>query len=138
MKLSNDALFYMNTHANGTRYQGEATDKLEITWRLGRSATNCSNICNAVGDVLSFITIPAEQRTLGTYYDAAAPRKYTKVTLFNRGNDTVYVGNIFSASYPMFFPLVHVRSGHTGNYNATLYAKPAIYMSTVEPYLSIH
>ncbi len=130
--LDSDASQYLRKHAEGTRTQGVATNKIEATWRLGRTS-NTANLNNADGASLSVTTVAAEQSMLGSDYNASSPRKYTKTTLFDRSGDKVMMGNLYSAYYKINEPNLFVQSGTGGSYNSGS-NKQDVYPAIIEAY----
>jgi hypothetical protein len=126
--------YYLRKHATNSRREGPSRPRLEATWRLSRTAsTNALN--NTDGDALTVATVAAEQSIYGNDYVAASPRKYTRAVLFDRPNDTVLVGNLYSASYQINMPLLYVQSRQPGTNYAAMTEREVVYPALIEPYV---
>ncbi|OGX45666.1 MAG: hypothetical protein A3G38_00020 [Omnitrophica WOR_2 bacterium RIFCSPLOWO2_12_FULL_51_8] len=126
---------YLRKHANGTRFEGVAPDKIEAFWRVGRSRLSFPNMCAQDGTCLNNVTtVAAEQNMYGGDFNAASPRKYTKVTLFNRQGDTVMAGNLFSAYYAMNIPNLFVQRRQPEGDYAAMAEIEDVYPAIIEAY----
>ncbi len=124
---------YLRKHSTASLAEGVAPGKLEATWRLSRTtSTNALN--NADDAALTVKTVAAEQSMLGGDFDAAAPRKFTKVSLFDRAGDVVMAGNLYSAAYSINQPIFYAQSRQDGTNYSALAEKEQVYPALIEPY----
>jgi hypothetical protein len=103
---SETAQKYLKTHRAGSQLEGTAAEVLDATWRLRRAQDKVTPRQKEI--TLSNV----EQKMLGKDYDAASPRKYTRVSLFGHGGDAVLAGNWYCDEFKgreFDWPLLYVR-----------------------------
>jgi hypothetical protein len=129
---------YLRKHANGRKFEGLATDKIEAIWRLSRtsSTTSETNVDRVNGgeEPLTVTTYAAEPNILGSDYDEGSARKYTKITLLGHSGDTVLVGNLFSQQYRMNIPNLYVQTRQTMAAYSQMQDLDSIYPVIIEAY----
>lgn len=113
--IDSNTAHYLRKFAIGTYSQGVAPSSgpLQVTWQLGRSATT-NNMNNGDGTSMTVTTVPAEPTMLGPDYNSNNPRKYTKISMFDRAGDKVMSGNEYSGYYQINEPNILVQSGVNG------------------------
>lgn len=103
---SETAQKYLKVHRAGSQLEGAAGDVMEATWRLRRAQEK------AKPREKEITLFNVEQKMLGKDYDAASPRKFTRVSLFGHEGDKLMAGNWYCDEFKgreFDWPLLYVR-----------------------------